>query len=78
MIAAEDIERQEAVSVVIAMEKVPLLMAVNHIVGGVDVQHDLFRRPREDGDETFHQFGMARSVRRTPPTNRSFLAVSPK
>ena len=44
MAAAEDVERQVAVAVVIAVEEPPLLMAVQRIVGGVEVEHDLLRR----------------------------------
>ena len=53
--AAEHIERQEAVAVVITVEEATLLMAMHRIVGRVDVQHDLFRRPRKGGDEALHQ-----------------------
>ena len=33
------------------MEEAPLLMAVHRIVGGIHVQHNLFGRPLEGGDE---------------------------
>ena len=43
--AAEDVERQVAVAVVVAVEEPPLLVAVQRVVGGVEVEHDLLRRP---------------------------------
>ena len=51
VIAGEHIQRQEAIAVVIAVEEAPLLMAVHRIVGGIHVQHNLFGRPLEGGDE---------------------------
>ena len=44
MPAAEDVERQIAVAVVIAVEEAPLLMPVQRIVGGVEIEDDLLRR----------------------------------
>ena len=44
MAAAEDIERQIAIAIVIAVKEPPLLIAVQRIVGGVEVEHDLTRR----------------------------------
>jgi hypothetical protein len=46
MPAAEHVERQIAVAVVIAVEKTFLLMAVQRVVGGVEVERDLRRRCR--------------------------------
>ena len=40
--AAEDIERQEAVVVVVAMEKPAILISVHRIVGCIEVEYDLF------------------------------------
>jgi hypothetical protein len=42
--AAEHVERQVAPAVVIAVEEAAFLMAVQGIVGGVEVEHDLFGR----------------------------------
>ena len=42
MPAAEDIERQIAIAVVIAMEEASFLLAVQRVVGGIEVEHDLF------------------------------------
>ena len=55
MVAGEDVERQEAVVIVVAVEEAPLLMAVHRIVGGVDVEHDLLGRRLEGGDVGLHQ-----------------------
>ena len=44
MPAAEDVERQIAVAVVIAVEEAPFLMAVQRVVGGVEIEDDLLRR----------------------------------
>ena len=44
MAAAEHVERQIAVAVVIALEEAALLMAVQRVVGGVEVEDDLLRR----------------------------------
>ena len=42
--AAEHVKRQVAVAVVVAVEEPPLLVAVQRVVGGVEVEHDLLRR----------------------------------
>jgi hypothetical protein len=41
MISAEDIERQVAVTVVVAVEEPPLLLPMQGYIGGIYVQHDL-------------------------------------
>jgi hypothetical protein len=41
---AEDVERQVAVAVVVAVEEPPFLVAVQRVVGGVEIDHDLFGR----------------------------------
>ena len=46
MPAAEHVERQIAVAVVIAVEEPALLVAVQRIVGGIEVEDDLRRRLR--------------------------------
>jgi hypothetical protein len=51
MPAAEDVERQIAVAVVITVEKAPLLIAVQWVVGGVEVENDLRRRMLVRSDE---------------------------
>ena len=40
MPAAEDVERQIAVAVVVAVEKAAFLMAVQRIVGRIEIEHD--------------------------------------
>ena len=44
MPAAEHVERQIAVAVVIAVEEPPLLLAVQRIVGRIEIENDLLRR----------------------------------
>ena len=44
MPAAEDVERQIAVAVVVAVEEAAFLMAVQRIVGRIEIEHDLFGR----------------------------------
>ena len=45
MAAAEDIERQVAVTAVVAVEEAPFLSAVQRIVGGVQIEDDPLGRP---------------------------------
>jgi len=44
MLAAENVKREIAVAVVMAMKEPSLLPAVQRQVGYVDIQDDLFRR----------------------------------
>ena len=44
VLAAEDVQRQIAIALVIAVEESARLLAVNRIVGGIQVEHDLCRR----------------------------------
>ena len=44
MAAAENIQRQIAIAVVIAVEEAPFLRAVQGIVGGVEIEDDFLRR----------------------------------
>jgi len=55
MPAAEDIQRHVAVAVVVAVEEAPLLPAVQRIVGRIQVQHDLRRRPLVRFHEQVHR-----------------------
>ena len=43
MTAAEDVERQVAVAVGIAVEEAAFLVAVQRVIGGVEIEDDLFR-----------------------------------
>ncbi len=45
MPAAENVERQIAVAVVIAVKKAPFLMPVQRVVGGIEIEDDLLWRP---------------------------------
>lgn len=55
MAAAKDMQGQKAVAVVIAVIEAAFLIAVDGIVGGIEVQHQFVRRQRmgfdEEGDE---------------------------
>ena len=55
LLAAEHIQRQKAVGIVIAAEVAAFLLAVHQIIGGVEVEHQLFRRALERGDELLDQ-----------------------
>ena len=44
MRAAEDVQRQIAIAVIIAVKEAPFLMAVQRVVGGVEVENDLLGR----------------------------------
>ncbi len=47
LIAAEDVQRQEAVAVVVAMEEAPDLAAMDRVVGGIEVE---VRSVRHNGE----------------------------
>ena len=42
LVAAEDVQRQEAVMIVVAVEEAALLVAVDGVVGGVEVEDQVF------------------------------------
>jgi hypothetical protein len=42
--AAKDVERQIAVAIVVAVEEPPLLVPVDRVVGGVEIEDDLLAR----------------------------------
>ena len=44
--SAEHVERQIAVAVVIAVEEPPFLLAVQRIIGRIEIKNDLLRRSR--------------------------------
>ena len=46
MVAAEDVERQIAIAAIVAVKEPPLLLAMQRIVGRVQVEHDLLGRRR--------------------------------
>ena len=43
VLAAEDVERQVAVAIVIAVKEPAFLMAVQRVVGGIEIEDDLLR-----------------------------------
>ena len=45
MPAAEHVKRQVAVAIIVAVEEAAFLMAVQRVVGGVEVEDDLLGRP---------------------------------
>jgi len=55
LITAEDVQRQETIVIVIAVEEASLLMAVDRIVRSVKVQDKAFGRRLERGDESLHE-----------------------
>ncbi len=55
LIATEHIKRQETVVVVIGQKETALLMAVNRIVGGVEVEDQFVGRVFARGDEGLYQ-----------------------
>jgi len=55
--AAEDVERGEAVAVVVAVEEAAFLVAVDGIAGGVEVEREAFGRSVEGGDELADEGG---------------------
>ena len=57
MLAAEDVQRQVAIAVVVAVEEPARWMTVNRIVGGIEVQDELFRRRGVESQEGFHEPG---------------------
>lgn len=55
LLAAEEVERQEAVVVVIAAEVPTFLMAMNDVVRGIEIENQFGRRLSERGDELLDQ-----------------------
>lgn len=55
LFAAEDIQRQEAVVVVVAVKAPPHLIAMHRVIGGIEVEDQFGRRRGERGDEAFEQ-----------------------
>src|SRR5215469_13533007 len=52
---AEDVKRQVAVAIVIAVEEAPLLVPVQRVVGGIEIEDDLPRRTRVGLDKQIDQ-----------------------
>ncbi len=55
LLAAEHVQRQIAILVVIAVKEASLLLTEQRVVGGVKVQHEFLGRTLETGDELLHQ-----------------------
>ena len=55
LIAAEDIQRQEALLVIVAMEKPALLSPMHGIIGGIEIQDQPVGWCRERGDELLQE-----------------------
>jgi len=55
LLTAEDIQRQEAVVIVIAVEKPAFLLAMHGVICRIEVQDQAFGRPTEGGDELIDQ-----------------------
>jgi hypothetical protein len=67
MPAAKHIQRQVAVAIVIAVKEPAFLMAMQRVVGGVEVENDLFGRPcvrlkEEVGEQGFDRRGFMRDL----------------
>lgn len=60
MAAAEHVERQVAVTAVVAVEEPAFLIAVNEIVGSVEIEHDLLGRLRMRLKKDIDQQGLDR------------------
>ena len=75
--AAEDVERQEAVVAVVAVEEAALLAAVHFIVGAVDVEHEAGRGRAGSGlDEQLGEQGLERPGVMADPVVPARLASS--
>ena len=55
LLTAKDIQREEAVGIVITMEEAPFLQAVHPVVGGIKVENQLFGWLGKGCDELLHQ-----------------------
>ena len=53
LVPAKDVQRQETVVIVVAVEEPAFLLAVYLIVGRIEVQYQLLRRSFERGNELF-------------------------
>ncbi len=61
--AGEDVQRQEAIVIVVAVEESAFLLAVNGIVRGVEVENDLFGRRIVRGEELLDEDGVESNQR---------------
>jgi hypothetical protein len=58
MLAAEDVQRQIAVTSVVAVEERALLVAVQRIIGGIEIQSDPPRQLVVGLEEQIHQLSI--------------------
>src|SRR5205085_9684954 len=65
LLAAERVQRQETVLVVIAVEEARFLATVYRIISGVEVEHQLAGGGLERGDEALHEHFVQRPGCRT-------------
>src|SRR5438067_11199114 len=85
MRTAEDVQRQIAIAVVIAVKEAPLLMPVQRVIGGIEIEDDLLGwvlvRPQKQIDKQRLDLGpvpsdavIARQLRPAPlqPVERRF------
>ena len=80
LLPGEDVERQAAIVSVVAVEKAPFLVAVQPVVGGVEIEHDALGLARlrlnvEIGQQTVHR---ARVENDLLVTRISILALVPR
>ena len=55
MLAAEDVQRQVTVATVVAVTESPFLMTVQRVVGRIEVEPELARRPGMRFDKQLNQ-----------------------
>src|SRR5512132_2508290 len=60
MSATEDVERQIAVTVVVAVKEAAFLMAVQRVIGRVEIEHDRARRHGMGVEEQIHEQALDR------------------
>lgn len=65
LLAAKHVQRQVTVAVVVAVKEAPFLLAMQRVVRGVKVQHQLFGRGPETGDKLIDQYLMQAPGART-------------
>ena len=64
MPAAEYIERQVAVAVIVAVKEAAFLIAVQRVIGCVQIEHDLARRSLMRVEKQVHEQPLDRAVHR--------------
>src|SRR5512144_2757618 len=54
MIATENVQGKEAIVLIVAVKEAAQLMAVDRVIGGIEVEHDPLRRLRVGLEEEVH------------------------